>query len=537
MNSIYLKKIFPEIPRLLGLLDKNINSPTFGCFDRNFWHYNITDFPCARFQEAVLTLTLLYNLNIPENIYFENSKILSYIFGGIDFWCKIQKKDGSFDEWYLNEHSFVATAFSCYAISESLLLLKERLEKFHIYIKHLKRAGEFLISHDDFSACNQVAGSVISLYNIYLLTFEEKCKKGALLKLKKLERIQKEEGWFPEYQGPDIGYLSLTIDYLSKYYEKTKDEKAKNMINKALEFLVYFSHPDLSFGGEYASRNTKYIIPSGIEYSARWNDSARRILFSLRRAILEEKSIGPFNLDDRYLAYIGYTYIQAHENFYDGELRKPLYEEEFSKFFPESGIFIESNKNFYVVGNLRKQGALRIDFKNSNLSLKDSGPNVYIKEKIYSPFLNPQSKIFSNGRYFVEGNLLKIPFNIMTPFKNLLLRIFQMTFGRNKRISFLVKNILRGMLISYKKESKINFKRKIQIMEDKIIIEDEINSPFNIDKVIIGIENPYIFIPSSRYFQIQDLKSFNYFHVLEVNKKFLRVRREYDAEGKEKLNY
>lgn len=536
MSSIYLKKLLPEIPRLLGLLDKNFQSPTFGCFDRNFWHYNITDFACARFQEAVLTLALLYNLNDPENIYFQDNKILSFIKGGIDFWCKIQKNDGSFEEWYPNEHSFVATAFSTYAISETLIILKEKLDTDKV-IKHLKKAGEFLLSHEDFSASNQVAGSIISLYNIYLLTSDERFKKGALMKLKKLEEIQKEEGWFPEYQGPDIGYLSLAIDYLSKYHEKTMNEKVQHMITKAINFLVYFSHPDLSFGGEYASRNTKYIIPSGIEYSAKWNDSARRILYSLRKALQEEKGIGPFNLDDRYLAYIGYTYLQAHQNFYNGELKSPIYEEKFSQYFPESGIFIESNENFYIVGNLKKQGVFRIDFKKTNFSLKDSGPIVYTKGKIYSPFLNPGSKIYSQDCYITEGYLLKIPFNKMTPLKNILLRLFQITFGRNKKISFLIKNILRGMLISYKKGGPIFLKRKIKVMEDKFVIEEEINSPYIIDKIGIGVENPYIFIPSSRYFQIQDLKDSFSYHILEVNNKFIKIRREYDGEGKEKLTY
>jgi hypothetical protein len=537
LSSIYLKKILPEIPRLLGLLDKNFNSPTFGSFDRNFWHYNITDFAGARFQEAVLTLTLLYNLKDPENIYFQDNKILSFILGGIDFWCKIQKKDGSFDEWYPNEHSFVATAFSTYSISESLILLKDKIKDASRIVKHLKRAGEFLLSHEDFSASNQVAGSIIALYNIYLLTSEERFKKGALIKLKKLEDIQKEEGWFPEYNGPDIGYLSLAIDYLSKYHQKTMDEKAKNMITKALDFLKYFSHPDLSFGGEYASRNTKYIIPSGIEYSAKWSDSARRILYSLRKALQEEKSIGPYNLDDRYLAYIGYTYIQAHENFYNGELKNPIYEERFSKYFSESGIFIESNENFYVIGNLRKQGIFRIDFKKSNLSLKDSGPIVYIKGKIYSPFLNLNSRISIKENYISEGSLLKIPFNKMTPLKNILLRLFQMTLGRNKKISFRVKNLLRGMLISYKKGGDVFLRRVLKIMEDKITIEDEISSKYIIDKIVIGIENPFIFIPSSRYFQKQDLKDFFSYHILEVNNRFIKIRRAYNVEGKEELNY
>lgn len=535
MSSIYLNKILPEIPRLLGLLDKNISSPTFGCFDRNYWHYNIVDFPSARFQEAVLTLTLLYNLREHENMYFQNDLIISFINAGIDFWCEIQRKDGSFDEWYPNEHSFVATSFSSYAISESLLLLKKKIKNFNRVLFHLKKAGDFLLLNEDFTACNQVAGSIIALYNIYLLTSEDKYKKGALLKLEKLRKIQKEEGWFPEYEGADIGYLSLTIDYLSKFYEKTDEEIAKSMIDKALDFLVYFSHPDLSFGGEYGSRNTKYIIPSGIEYSARWNDSAKRILFSLRKAIDEDKSISPFNLDDRYLAYIGYTYLQAHENFYKGELLKPLYENEFSKIFPESGIFVESNDNFYIICNLKKQGVLRVNFKKSNSSLKDSGPVVFIKDKVYSCFLNPKIKISFNNNYSIEGKLLKIPYNLMSPFRNIILKLFQITLGRNKFLGFFVKKILRSMLISYKRESFINLKRNIYIQKEKVIIKDEIKSPFNIDKIIIGIENPYIFIPSSRYFQIQDLNS--YYHEIEINRKIFKLMREYDAEGKEKIYY
>ncbi|MCX7942119.1 MAG: hypothetical protein N2516_03370 [Dictyoglomaceae bacterium] len=535
MNNSYLKKILPEIPRLLGFLDKNLSSPNFGCFDRNYWHYSITDFPCARFQEAVLTLTLLYNLKEPDNRYFNNDNILLFIKAGINFWCRIQKRDGSFDEWYPNEHSFVATAFSTYAISEALLLLRERIEDSNKIIKYLKKAGDFLFYHEDFTACNQVAGSIIALYNIYLLTSEEKYKKGALLKLEKLEKIQREEGWFPEYQGPDIGYLSLTIDYLSKFYEKTKEERVKNMIDKALNFLAFFSHPDLSFGGEYGSRNTKYIIPSGIEYSARWNKSARRILSSLRKAIIEDKSVSPFNLDDRYLAYIGYTYIQAYENFYEGELLDPLYKEEFSKFFPESGIFIESNENFYIIGNLRKEGTIRVDFKKTGFSLRDSGPIIYIKNKKYSSFLNLKSKILLDYGYSVEGNLLRIPFNYMTPLKSLILKLLQILLGWNKVFSFFVKKLLRSILISYKRGSNVSLKRNIYIQKEKIVIEDEISSPVIIDKIIIGTENPYIYVPSSRYFQIQDLK--NYYHILEVNKSYIKIRREYDNKGQEKLYY
>ena len=32
----------------------NPHSPTYGCFDRNYWHYRIIDFPSGMAQEFVL---------------------------------------------------------------------------------------------------------------------------------------------------------------------------------------------------------------------------------------------------------------------------------------------------------------------------------------------------------------------------------------------------------------------------------------------------------------------------------------------------
>ena len=43
----------------------------------------------------------------------------------MNYLVKIQNKDGSFNEWYPYENSFVASAFSSYAVSETLLILPE----------------------------------------------------------------------------------------------------------------------------------------------------------------------------------------------------------------------------------------------------------------------------------------------------------------------------------------------------------------------------------------------------------------------------
>ena len=41
------------IPKILTLQDRNAHSPTYGCFDRNYWHYKIIDFPSGMAAEFV----------------------------------------------------------------------------------------------------------------------------------------------------------------------------------------------------------------------------------------------------------------------------------------------------------------------------------------------------------------------------------------------------------------------------------------------------------------------------------------------------
>jgi len=535
LSNVYFKVIIEEIPRLLGLLDKNPVSPTFGSFDRNYWHYNISDFPCARYQEATLTLALLYVLNYEKNPYYNSEDILGFINGGVDFWRKIQRGNGSFDEWYPYEGSFVATAFSTYAISEVLLLLKDKIENFEEALRSVKKAVDFLSANVDYTACNQEAGAILTIYNYYLLSNEDRYKELAYKRLVSFYKLQKEEGWFPEYGGPDVGYLSLTIDYLAKLYEKSNWDIIREMMDKAIGFLYYFSHPDGSFGGEYGSRNTKYIIPSGIEFATSWNKKAGYIAFNLRKALSEKSTIGPYNLDDRYLAYIGYTYLQA-SLYYKEDLEIEGRERYIDKYFNQSGIWVFSNDNFYLVSNFKKGGVLKANFKNGYL-LKDSGVVVKIRNKVYaSSWLNPEEEVISEDRgYKVFRELKLLTFPKMSIIKNIFLRIFQSLFGRFNFVNKITKKLLRDILISKQKSSGVKFFRVIRVFDDKLEIEDVIISSEKISKVFCGMENPYIFIPSSRYFEIGDLN--RYYHQFEVGSKRVTIRRVFNEKGKEEFSY
>ena len=129
-REIYIEQMLEQVPRLIGQLNRNPASSTYGCFDREYWHYKTTDFPCCRKQEAVLTLALLYTLKYKNNPYYNNKKILRWINASLNFWETIQEKNGSMNEWYPKENSFVGTAFNAYAISETMLLLGEQINNY-----------------------------------------------------------------------------------------------------------------------------------------------------------------------------------------------------------------------------------------------------------------------------------------------------------------------------------------------------------------------------------------------------------------------
>ena len=64
----YIPIVLHLIPRILTNLDRDRDSPTFGCFDRNFWHYKVHDYSSGLLQQCMLTLGLVYSNNFEGNI-------------------------------------------------------------------------------------------------------------------------------------------------------------------------------------------------------------------------------------------------------------------------------------------------------------------------------------------------------------------------------------------------------------------------------------------------------------------------------------
>ncbi len=521
-KEAYLDAAMREIPRLLGMMDKNPLSTTYGCFDREFWHYATTDMPSARKQEAVLSLALLYKLKHSKNPYYNSEKILQFIKASLNYWSKIQEKNNSFNEWYPKESSFVASSFSLYAITETMLILN--IDDLKLKQSVFKTA-EWISSRKEKRVMNQETGSALALYNSFLVTGEKRFKKAAESKIDLICKNQNKEGWFVEYGGVDIGYLSLAIDYLAKLYKKTKIKKILNALEKACGFLSYFIHPDFTFGGIYGSRNTEYLIPHGFEILSGTNKDALLISSAIKES-LTRKVTFPNSLDDRYLCQILYTWIQAYIDFSNKISREWHFKKKFSKIFSEAGIYILSNDNFYMIINYKKAGVFRLFLKKQKKQLVDSGIFIELKgKKLQSSWFGNSKSEIQESLIIIRGNFVKYKNNKTNPLKYALLRVFQYTFGRSEKISLYVKEKLRDFLITKNKKQNHFFERKIRIADDEIEVEDKVNIKSPSYSLLIGDKIENIYVPSSNYFDVSDLETIG--EKQKINKSFFSATRKF----------
>ena len=298
--------VIGQIPRLLSQIDRNPYSPTYGCGDRAFWHYRtMTDYAAPLHQEVALTLAIAWQQKRDANPYWQSEQLRETACAAMRFRSKLQHKDGSFAEFYPGERSFVATAFTSYAVSEALLRLGDGVgdEDRSALLTALSRAAKWLHRHRDIIVVNHTAGAIAMLQNMRILTGDGLYDEYREAKVEDLLSYQHEEGWFYEYGGADPGYLSLAVDYLAKDYRHSRDARLRDALHRALDFMRYFYHPDGSFGGEYGSRNAKYLMPHGLQLMAAESPAAAQLAATHIRGLVAGTVVNPATMDDRYNAF------------------------------------------------------------------------------------------------------------------------------------------------------------------------------------------------------------------------------------------
>ena len=518
-SEVYLNSVTQEAVRVLGLMDREFLSPTKGCMDRTYWAWKFTDFPGARFQEGICSLSFLYATPFENNQYYRNPALLDWIVSGIDFWVCIQYNDGSFDEAYPFERSLAATAFTSFYLAEAWNFLEDQLPQpvADRLKESLRHAGEWLIKNDETHGflSNHLAAAAAALLHISQITGDERFEGRSRFFLDKILAHQSPEGWYDEYGGADPGYQTHCSFYLARYWEISGDSKLAESLEHSFQFLAHFLHPDGSLGGEYASRNTQTYYPAAFEMMSGVSGISHWIAQEMLPSVQDMSAAGLGSVDAyNYFPLLNnnvFAYLACQRNNHRQTTVETPPEQSGVLYFPEAGIAKMRNEYIELYAGLTKGGVIKaFDRQTGQLIGNDCGYLGKFKSgKLFSSqWVDPDTKIaIQDDEIVVDGGFYQFENTVMSPVKFLLFRLFSLTAGRLPKVSYWLKSLLVNKLIYHNERLPITFSRKICIDLKQITIEDHLQG--SIGDQIDTLARPDVFttihMGSSRYFVPNEL--------------------------------
>lgn len=473
MEAIIMKGVMESLhrvaemvlPRMLTQVCRDPGSPLHGCWDRNWWHYKIRDFPSIILQQGGYALWTARFLQPDFREHFSDLASAS-----ARFWNDRARLAGAFEEYYPYEQGYPPLAFGTLAMAK--LCLEGAVSKEEIGDGLRVAAGQLATRFESRAANQQVAGlaAMAALRRIdasLLSQADWENQAGRTLKL------QDPEGWYMEYDGPDLGYLAVTIDCLWDLVDLTGEERFKASAAKALDFihgLVVFQNCGI---GMLNSRNTDYLVPYGLTRFLRDGNEAERLQASRVLSILYANSARPDHfftaVDDRYWChYIGHSLFRSLEVLKDipGDREAPR-DPAPGAFFKVSGYLLQRSEGIQLIMALRKGGCFTAASGNDRISdfgwlVRQNG-----REYVSHWWSNDWEIGVESGAGICKGNLFGHREFSNSPWKHVALRIISRLAG------YRLIGFLKSFLI-FKKSSQTapTLQRRVSIEGGGVIVED-----------------------------------------------------------------
>ncbi len=500
-----------RIPQMLVLLDRNPLSPTYGCFDRNYWHYRITDFPSGMAQEFAWPLALAYDLDIPGNPWHGEPALVRWVEAALGFAVKSAHADGSCDDYYPNERAVGAAAFSLIGMIEAAAIIGRAPEGFDGLVE---RRGAWLAGRRESGRlANHEALTALALLLADAHLGQDRLLSGACERLERALSWQHVEGWFQEYEGADGGYQSLTLWALGRAQALLPMDhpKAAEMAGRltlamahGLTFSAELVHPDGSYGGETNSRNTYNYFPQAFELLGAQHPLALEIANSLADGLLAGRQ--HVEIDDHILGHHAWGYLLAWRDFAHERPADGLAPAPGRRHFPGAGLIIERRDNSRLIVALKKGGSYRWFGRTAEGAwhcVSDTGLSLQTKsgETWVSHLIDDYETSFEAEEITVSGRQGKAKQSLMSPLKMLVLRLAMLTLGRFA--PDLVRRLLQAILITGKKDAPARFERRFQWRERAWEVEDQVWAEAwpEIAEALIDPAQTSIYVAMSRTFQ------------------------------------
>lgn len=504
-KDLFAREALAQVPKLLTLLDRNPHSPTYGCFDRNYWHYRMIDFPSGMAQEFAYPLALACALDIPGNQFYRSDSVREWVRAGIRFAARSAHKDGSCDDYFPYERAGGAAAFSLLAAIESAELLGLGDDETSAFFQ--KRADWLASHHESGRLANHQALIALCLE---LLSRKLNTSRWDRARRERVERVlswQSSEGWFQEYEGCDPGYHTLTLSTLARLHQLSPTPALKQSIERAVRLAAEFVHPDGSFGGEYGSRNTYNFFPHGFELAGRWMPEALSINDQFLKGIAA--GLSPCYGDDHIIGHHAWSYLLAWRDFVP-ERPAANARPRGRVWLKEAGILIERRDGGEAYVALNKGGVFKI-FRGDRLIASDT--HISVRARAGGKVKNAVAHLAGRYETRVEDDLISVRGPLgwakqarMTTMKLLALRVVMLAGGRF--FPNLVRGLLQRMLITGKQDAPFTFARTLRYRDGAWEVSDELRARSwdGVESVGIGCDQTSIYVVMSRTYQAGQLR-------------------------------
>lgn len=483
------------LPRILTQVCRDPTSPLYGAADRNWWHYKIRDFPSIILQQAGYALHAAGRL--PE--WQQQSPAFDAIAAGsARFWNARAQKHYAFEEYYPWEQGYPPLAFATLAMAK--LAYADVLTEEEIRPGLLRAMRQLRTRFEDKAANQQVAGLAALAWAAKVLPRDADPEAFVRQKARTLA-LQHEEGWYWEYDGPDLGYLAVTIDCLWDLYDATGDEDYRDSIRRALAFMARFPAAAPHGLGLHNSRNTDYLVPYGIIRSAlhgtetEQRHAARVAVWAFSEADQDHHYFAA--VDDRYIChYIGHSVLRAALLLGDGRMQEASADAPQPMLLAGSGHYLDDR----LIVSCRKGGIVTLSSDEAEASdfgwIVDRGTTQFVTHWWSDAWTFRQD----SEALEIEGSFFPHKERLSTPFKHIVLRMLSFVLGR--RLTAMLKRIL-----IFKRGGGVNlhFHRRISRRGGGIEIVDRINGLTDSDHLHRAPRASKRHVASADSFHAQDL--------------------------------
>lgn len=501
-----------NVPRLISQIDRDPDSPTYGSVDRGFWMYRLHDFDSGVVQQASLTLAALADLS--EKIDLSSTIYLKTV--PAEYWrslakainlrnLTLMKKTGFVDEYYPGEQSFPGTVFISYAVLKSALLLGQdevvqspTLEK--LVLKILSRKASPAANQDTAAAAFLALYSQVHNWRVD----QTQVVLGELL------GRPDQGGKFWEYGGLDVGYSTVSLNYLGYIYaDQTGPDFTAEKLTDLAGLISQFVTPSGNLGGEYAARSTTYFLPFGFLAAASLNEDIAGRLQHLDLVSAYQR------LDDRYLVHyclpslaVSTLYLAEQGLLKTASHSRPT--EWQSEYYSDFDLFQAVKQDVSVFVGMNKGGTIQIE--SAGETMIDCGYRLFRDGQVYATCVLESSPNVSyqpmQDQIILEVNTTLRRYATLTasPFKTIALRVLGFMGSR-------LNDFFKRVLIKKPQDlASTTLERKVTLdMKDNLlIIEDRFDGLKVSDILKVSPPSSFRLVPSAKFFQPGEAAAFLY---------------------------